>query len=165
MLIPTRDMGEAEDDRFLCVLYEELEFMGAPTVAQITATASPDRTRKALLGKFRVPTVKRCPAYWQGFRKWVVATYGKPPCQGERSWWTTFLPGKKMAWGHQSRCQWAKVLVREVCERRVMDDTKGHRLRAGAFVKLLKIWASLRFDDAAHVRMDMIRSYDKKVSA
>ena len=108
-------MGEAEDDRFLCVLYEELEFMGAPTVAQITATASPDRTRKALLGKFRVPTVKRYPARWQGFRKWVVATYGKPPCQGERSWWTTFLPGKKMAWGHQSRCQWAKVLVREVC--------------------------------------------------
>lgn len=108
MLISTRDMGEAEDDRVLCVLYEELEFMGAPTEAKITATASPDRTRKALLGKFRAPTVKRYPAYWQGYGSWP-----KPPCQEERSWWTTFLPGRRWHGGISpavSICQWAKVL-------------------------------------------------------
>ena len=108
-------MGEAEDDRVLCVLYEELEFMGASTEAKITATASLDRTRKALLGKFRAPTVKRYPAYWQGFRKWVVATYdmGSPRVKKSAVGGLPSCPGRRWHGGISpavSICQWAKVL-------------------------------------------------------
>jgi hypothetical protein len=46
----------------------------------------------------------------------------------------------------------------------VMDKAKEERLRAGAWVKLLKIWASLRFDDMAHMRWDMVWVYDGKLS-
>ena len=47
----------------------------------------------------------------------------------------------------------------------VVEDTSlDDRLRVGAWLKLLKIWASLRFDDAAHMRVDMVKSYEGKLS-
>eukprot|EP00435_Cladocopium_sp_Y103_P037330 s718_g9.t2 len=45
-----------------------------------------------------------------------------------------------------------------------MDDQKDNHLRAGAWVKLLKIWASLRFDDVANMRLQMVWSYEGKLS-
>ena len=44
----------------------------------------------------------------------------------------------------------------------VMDSEIGCHLRAGAWVKLIKVWASLRFDDLAHLRSEMVKIYDGK---
>lgn len=46
----------------------------------------------------------------------------------------------------------------------VIDKRVEDRIRAGAWVKLVKIWASLRFDDLAHMRTDMIQAYEGKLS-
>eukprot|EP00435_Cladocopium_sp_Y103_P056827 s679_g19.t1 len=46
----------------------------------------------------------------------------------------------------------------------IMNSETEDRLRAGAWVKLVKIWASLRFDDLAHMRRDMARAYEGKLS-
>ena len=46
----------------------------------------------------------------------------------------------------------------------VLDRKMEDRIRAGAWVKLVKIWASLRFDDLAHMRVSMVQSYDGKMS-
>jgi len=208
---PAGPDGESEEDKVLRLLYDELVLMGAPIVDSITSTTNPERTRQALLGKFRASSVKRYLAYWQGFRKWVVATYGKLPSQGEQlvdyllareeegmgasvplsvgkgvSWfeklagfedwqWLSSSPLvdvvvrdllKKLEDGAPPRRRALRILSTFVpaLERLVLDQQKEDRLRAGAFVKLLKVWASLRFDDAAHMRVDMVRCYDKKMS-
>ena len=44
----------------------------------------------------------------------------------------------------------------------VMDAAKSHCMRAGAWMKLVKVWASLRFDDMAHMRTEMISTYEGK---
>ena len=49
-------------------------------------------------------------------------------------------------------------------ERLVVDKDMEPSIRAGAWVKLLKVWASLRFDDVAHMKPEMLRMYDKKLS-
>ena len=49
-------------------------------------------------------------------------------------------------------------------EKIVVSRSKSAHLRAGAWVKLLKIWSSLRFDDVAHMRREAIQSYDGKLS-
>ena len=46
----------------------------------------------------------------------------------------------------------------------VVDHQLEPAIRAGAWVKLLKIWASLRFDDIAHLTSEMVRSYEGKFS-
>eukprot|EP00435_Cladocopium_sp_Y103_P044620 s1206_g12.t1 len=37
-------------------------------------------------------------------------------------------------------------------------------IKVGAWVKLVKIWASLRFDDMAHLQVGMMKSYDGKIA-
>ena len=49
-------------------------------------------------------------------------------------------------------------------ERIVMDRSQEDSLRLGAWAKLLKVWASFRFDDLAHVRVNMTKVYDGKMS-
>ena len=49
-------------------------------------------------------------------------------------------------------------------EQIVMDRLREDNVRAGAWVRLLKIWSSLRFDDVAHLRKDMVCVYDRKLS-
>ena len=49
-------------------------------------------------------------------------------------------------------------------ERLVADQSREDRLRLGAWVKLVKIWASLRFDDLAHIRVDMARVYEGRMA-
>lgn len=46
----------------------------------------------------------------------------------------------------------------------VMDEEQSHCMRAGAWMKLVKIWASLRFDDMAHMRSEMFTLYEGKFS-
>ena len=49
-------------------------------------------------------------------------------------------------------------------EKLVVDPKVEERIRAGAWMKLLKIWGSLRFDDVAHLKKDMVTSYDGRFS-
>jgi len=44
----------------------------------------------------------------------------------------------------------------------VMDAAQSHCMRAGAWMKLVKVWASLRFDDMAHMRTEMVTAYEGK---
>jgi len=203
--------GEPEDEAILRVLFEELEMMGAPVVAQVLATANPDRAKAALLGKYRASTVKRYLAYWQGFRRWVGKGYGKLPCQGEQlvdyllareeEGMGPSVPlsvGKGVAWFEKlagfdqeqmiSAAPLVDTVTRDLLkkleekapprkraprmlsaflpalERLVVNKDLEPSIRAGAWVKLLKVWASLRFDDVAHMKPEMLRVYDKKLS-
>ncbi len=45
----------------------------------------------------------------------------------------------------------------------VMDRTLEDHIRVAAWLRLLKMWASLRFDDLANVRRALIRDYDGKL--
>ena len=56
-----------EEAKVLQVLQDELMLMGAPVLDTILKTSDPERSRKALLGKYRPSTVRRYLAYWQGF--------------------------------------------------------------------------------------------------
>ena len=46
----------------------------------------------------------------------------------------------------------------------VMNGRVDKWLRAGAWMKLVKVWASLRFDDFANIRAGLIRFYDERLS-
>lgn len=46
----------------------------------------------------------------------------------------------------------------------VMDVRERAWVRAGAWMKLVKLWASLRFDDFANVKAGLIRYYDGRMS-
>ena len=48
-------------------------------------------------------------------------------------------------------------------ERVVMDRRQDDQVRVSAWLKLVKVWASLRFDDLANVRRAMVRDYDGKL--
>ncbi len=48
-------------------------------------------------------------------------------------------------------------------ERVVMDRTLEITTRVAAWIKLFKVWASLRFDDLANARRALIKDYDGKV--
>ena len=56
-----------EEAKVLQVLQDELMLMGSPVLDTILKTSDPERSRKALLGKYRPSTVRRYLAYWQGF--------------------------------------------------------------------------------------------------
>ena len=49
-------------------------------------------------------------------------------------------------------------------EKMVMDRGIDDALRLGAWMKLLKVWASFRFDDLAHLKASMVKVYDGKMS-
>ena len=49
-------------------------------------------------------------------------------------------------------------------ERLVTARDEPVHIRLGAWVKLLKVWASFRFDDLAHLRVDTVRFYDARLS-
>lgn len=46
----------------------------------------------------------------------------------------------------------------------VMNEKERSWVRAGAWIKLVKVWASLRFDDFANVKAGLIRFYDGSLS-
>lgn len=48
-------------------------------------------------------------------------------------------------------------------ERVVMDRRIEEQVRMAAWLKLVKVWASLRFDALANVRRSMVRDYDGKL--
>ena len=49
-------------------------------------------------------------------------------------------------------------------ERLVTSREMPDRLRLGAWAKLLKVWASFRFDDLAHLRVEAVKYYDERLS-
>ena len=47
----------------------------------------------------------------------------------------------------------------------VMDEEAPDVLRVAAWIKLLKVWSSLRFDDVVHLKLSTFRWYDGQLSA
>ena len=200
---------DMEEEKVLKALVSELELVGAPVLQKVNMTADPERSRRALLGKYRPSTVRRYLAYWQGFRKWVMHGTGAPPVSSaqlvdylharEEEGMGASVPlsvGKSVAWfenlsgteqsSWMSSDSFVEVVVKDLLkklesgapprkraprmlsaflpalEEVVMDSEIGCHLRAGAWVKLIKVWASLRFDDLAHLRSGMVKIYDGK---
>ena len=200
---------DMEEEKVLMALVSELELVGAPVLQKVNMTADPERSRRALLGKYRPSTVRRYLAYWQGFRKWVMHGTGAPPVSSaqlvdylharEEEGMGASVPlsvGKSVAWfenlsgteqsSWMSGDSFVEVVVKDLLkklesgapprkraprmlsaflpalEEVVMDSEIGCHLRAGAWVKLIKVWASLRFDDLAHLRSGMVKIYDGK---
>ena len=202
---------EKQEQHILEVLHEELVAFGAPVLERMKEVANQERARASLLGPYRPSTARRYLAYWQGFRKWVVATTGQMPSRGiqlvdylyvrEEEGMGPSVPlsvSKGVAWfekvaGLEEEERFTSeplvdLVVRDLLKKLedaapprkraprllssfmapledlVMDLKKDDRLRAGAWFKLVKVWASLRFDDAARLRLDMVKSYDGKFS-
>ena len=202
---------EEEEEMVLHALIEELEKMGAPVLEKIKGARNPQRTRMALLGKYRASTVKRYLAYWQGFRRWTAMNTGDGSFSSmglvdyllarEEEGMGASIPlsvYKAVSWMGKVACypkdEWidqdplADVVVKDLVrklesgapprkraprmlsafipalEELVVNQKIEPAIRAGAWVKLLKVWASLRFDDVAHLTSDMVRSYDGRFS-
>ena len=207
----TPEMELADECKTLQVLQEELAMVAAPILKQIDETKAPWRVRSALLGRYRVSTARRYLAYWQGFRKWCVATTGSCPCQPaqlvdyllarEEEGMGPSVPlsvSKGVGWFEKvsglgdtigfTKDALVEAVVKDLLkkleekspprkraprmmsifipalERLVVKRSAEDRLRAGAWVKLVKVWASMRFDDLAHLKTDMVASYEGKLS-
>ena len=196
----------------LVTLVDELEKFGAPVLAELEKSLNPARARESLYGKYRVSTVRRYLAYWQGFRKWVQHTSGREfPVSStqlvdylyarEEEGMGASIPMavmKAAAWFEKTagvtemEALTAGPLVQMVAseltrkledrsppikraprllacfvpalEEVVMDKYEVEATRVGAWLKLLKIWASLRFDDLANIKLENLKCYDGKLT-
>lgn len=98
----------AEDevtDKILQKLVDELVIYGAPVLDDVKKSMNPARAKEALLGKYRLSTVRRYLASWQKFREWAEVL-GKP---GQRPSSITLVDymyaREEEAWGPQSLLQ------------------------------------------------------------
>ena len=204
---------EAEEKAAVLVtLVDELERFGAPILSELEKSLNPSRARESLFGKYRVSTVRRYLAYWQGFRKWVLHASGKDfpvaPTQlidylyareeegmgasipmavmKAASWFekTAGLPQEdsltaspmvqmvaaELTTKLESKAPPIKRAPRLLScfipslEDVVMDRYETESTRIGAWLKLLKVWASLRFDDLANIKLENLRFYDGKLA-
>ena len=201
----------AEDevtDKILQKLVDEMVIFKAPVLEDIKKSMNPTRAKEALLGKYRISTVRRYLASWQKFREWVEAL-GKP---GQRpnsvalvdymyareeegmgpsipiavstavSWFerTAGIPDDEQLMGQQFPQMVMKELTRKLeqtappvrraprwlgcfiapMETLVVDKAVPFEVRVCAWFKLIKLWASMRFDDAAHLKTSELRFYD-----
>ncbi|CAK9111087.1 unnamed protein product, partial [Durusdinium trenchii] len=64
-------------DRVLDKLVDELKIFGAPVLEEVVKAMNPERAKEALLGKYRMSTIRRYLASWQRFRTWA-ASMGRP---------------------------------------------------------------------------------------
>lgn len=58
-------------DKVLDKLVDELVRRKAPVLDEMKKTLNPTRAKEALLGKYRISTVRRYLASWQRFREWA----------------------------------------------------------------------------------------------
>lgn len=98
---------EAEEKAAVLVtLVDELERFGAPILSELEKSLNPSRARESLFGKYRVSTVRRYLAYWQGFRKWVLHASGKDfPVAPTQLIDYTCMQERRRGWGHLSQWQ------------------------------------------------------------
>ena len=186
----------------LATLVDELEPFEAPVLSGLEKSLNPIRARESLFGKYRVSTVRRYPAYWQSFRKWVRHSSGKDypvaPTQlvdylyaKEEEGMGASIPMAVMKaamwfektsgiaeWETLTSSPMVQMVVSELTVRlevevtsnsegstsAVVTSNETEATRIGAWLKLLKTWASLRFDDLANIKLENLKFYDGKLA-
>ena len=199
---------EEVTDKIMDKLVDELVRYKAPVLDEMKKTMNPTRAKEALIGKYRMSTVRRYLASWERFREWSDAM-GKP---GKRPDSVTLVDymyareeegmGPSIPLSVSSAVAWfektagaaeedqlmnqyfpqmvMKELTRKLeqkappvrraprwlgcfiapMETLVVDSAVPFEVRVCAWFKLIKMWASMRFDDAAHLKTSEIRYYD-----
>ena len=201
----------AEDEvssKVLDKLVGELVNYKATVLEEVKKSMNPIRAKEALLGKYRISTIRRYLASWQRFRIWADSM-GKP---GQRpntvtlvdymyareeegmgpsiplavstavAWFerTAGTPEEEQLMNQAFPQMVMKELTRKLeqsappvrraprwlgcfvapMETLVIDAATPFEVRVCAWFKLIKLWGSLRFDDAAHLKTTELRFYD-----
>ncbi|CAK9098833.1 unnamed protein product [Durusdinium trenchii] len=109
---------------------------------------NPTRAKEALLGKYRISTVRNAGGgtdYVQMVMKELTRKLEQkaPPVKRAPRWLGCFVAPM---------------------ETLVVDTKVPLEIRICAWFKLIKLWASMRFDDAAHLKTSEIRFYDGQLT-
>ena len=205
----------AEDevnDKILDKLVGELVLYKAPVLDEVKKSMNPMRAKDALLGKYRISTIRRYLASWQRFREWADSL-GRP---GQRPTSVTLVDymyareeegmGPSIPLAVSTAVAWfertagtpedeqmmsqafpqmvMKELTRKLeqkappvrraprwlgcfvapMETLVVDKDVPFEIRVCAWFKLIKLWGSMRFDDAAHLKMSELKFYDGQLT-
>ena len=202
---------EEAEGKVLNTLVEELKILSAPVLKELGGVSNPDRAVRALLGKYRVSTVRRYLASWQHFRRWLEISVG-PMARGDSVGFVDYLyAGEEQGLGPSvplaivqavtwferlagfadsekiSESPMVSMVVSELSKKLemkappvkraprwltcmivlfegvIMDPRAPVGRRLCAWSKLIKLWASLRFSDAAQLRSQHVRLYDGKM--
>ena len=196
------------NDKVLCKLVDELKIFDAPVLGDIVKAMNPKRAQDALLGKYRLSTVRRYLASWQRFRVWAESM-GKPGQRPNSVMLVDYMYAREeegmgasiplavstaVAWfertagipdDEQLMAQaFPRMVMKELTkkleqnappvrraprwlgcfvapmETLVVDGAMPLEVRVCAWFKLVKLWTSMRFDDAAHLKTSEVRFYD-----
>ena len=195
-------------DRVLDKLVDELKIFGAPVLEEVVKAMNPERAKEALLGKYRMSTIRRYLASWQRFRTWA-ASMGRPGQRPTSVMLADYMYAREeegmgpsiplavstaVAWfertaGVREEDQlmaqaFPQMVMKELTRRLeqnappvrraprwlgcfvapmetlVVDGAVPFEVRVCAWFKLVKLWTSMRFDDAAHLKTSELRFYD-----
>ena len=195
-------------DRVLDKLVDELKIFGAPVLEEVVKAMNPERAKEALLGKYRMSTIRRYLASWQRFRTWA-ASMGRPGQRPTSVMLVDYMYAREeegmgpsiplavstaVAWfertaGVREEDQlmaqaFPQMVMKELTRRLeqnappvrraprwlgcfvapmetlVVDGAVPFEVRVCAWFKLVKLWTSMRFDDAAHLKTSELRFYD-----
>ena len=189
-------------------LVDELMRYRAPILDEMRKTRNPQRAKDALLGKYRISTVRRYLASWERFREWSDDLYkpGQRPTSitlvdymyaREEEGMGPSIPlavSAAVAWFERTagiaeedllmNQHFPQIVMKELTrkleqkappirraprwmgcfvaplETLVVDGAVPFEVRVCAWFKLIKMWASMRFDDAAHLKTSELRFYD-----
>ena len=201
----------AEDevnDKVLDKLVGELMEYRAPVLEEVKKSMNPTRAKEALLGKYRISTVRRYLASWQRFREWTdsMGRSGQRPTSvmlvdymyareeegmgpsiplavsAAVAWFERMAgtPEEEQLMSQAFPQMVMKELTRKLeqkappvrraprwmgcfvapMETLVIDGAMSLEVRICAWFKLIKLWGSMRFDDAAHLKTSELRFYD-----
>ena len=194
--------------KVLCKLVDELKIYGAVVLEEVAKAMNPVRAKEALLGKYRISTIRRYLASWQRFRIWSesMGKVGQRPntvmlvdymYAREEEGMGPSIPlavSTAVAWfertagtpeDEQLMSQtFPQFVMKELTKRLeqnappirraprwlgcfvapmetlVIDGAMPLEVRICAWFKLVKLWTSMRFDDAAHLKTSELRFYD-----
>lgn len=190
---------EEVNEKVVKTLIDELEIYKAPILDEVMKAKNPARAKDALLGKYRLSTIRRYLASWQRFRLWSNCL-GKP---GQRPTSVTLVDymyareeegmgpsiplavSTAVAWFEKTagtaeeermmNQDFPQMVMKELTrmleqkappvrraprwlgcfiapmETLVVDRAVQFEVRVCAWFKLIKLWGSMRFDDAAHL--------------
>ena len=199
---------EEVTDKVMDKLVDELMRYRAPVLDEMRKTMNPQRAKDALLGKYRISTVRRYLASWERFREWSDALY-KPGMRPTSITLVDYMYAREeegmgpsiplavsaaVAWFERTagiaeedilmNQHFPQIVMKELTrkleqkappirraprwlgcfiaplETLVVDGAVQFEVRVCAWFKLIKMWASMRFDDAAHLKTSELRFYD-----
>lgn len=159
---------EAEE-KVLRILVKELTEMGAPVLLEMESTARPERTIKALMGKYRASTLRRllCHERCRGSSRLAGIPGGQRLADNQAVDLVVKDLVKKLERKGapiQRAPRWLTMMI-GLMESLVMDRKAPLGRTVAAWKKLVKVWGALRFSDAANMKVKAVRFYDGKLTA